>query len=172
MKLLISLLRIIIAAYLAALTIVGLILFSQKQQGVRYPNIGGYSYYVVEDDKLLPEYPRSTFVVLKSDVYYTFDEGDYVLLKEGKVNRLRYVVQKDLDEMNVDQFVAGYTNSDGLDVNETITAQKSNVLATSYYHSSWLTLCYQILTNWMVILILIIILILSSNVTFKRFELN
>ena len=170
MKLIISLLRIIVAMYIAVLVIVGLLLYSQKRSGSRYPNISGYSYYIVEDNKLQPEYPKSTFVVLKSDVYYTFDEGDYVLVKEGKVNRLRKVIQKDLDEMHVDQFVGGYT----YDINETenIAALKSDVLAKSIYHSSWLTLCYQIFTNWIVILILIVFLVLSSSISFKRFELE
>ena len=170
MKLLVSLLRIIIAVYISALVIIGLLLYSQKKAGSKYPNISGYSYYIVEDNKLLPDYPKSTFVLLKSDVYYNFDEDDYVLVKEGQINRLRKVIQKDLDEMHVDQFVAGYTN----DTNETenITAFKSNVLAVSIYHSEWLTLCYQIFTNWIVILILIVFLVLSSSVSFKRFELQ
>ena len=99
MKVLISLVRIIIAIYLSAFIIVSLLLYSQKKAGNSYPNIAGYSYYVVEDDRLLPEYPKDTFVVVYNGPdTYNFNENDFVLLKEKELTTLRKVVQKHLDE--------------------------------------------------------------------------
>ena len=122
MKFIINILRFIIAFYLAALAIVTMIFYSNKKYNSGYPDVRGYSYYVIEDDKLESvNMPRDTFVVLQTE------KNNYTA--------------------------------------------KMDVIAKYYYHHPTLTLCYKIFTNWIAILIMLLFLILSPSLTYKRFEL-
>lgn len=170
MKFIINILRFIIAFYLAALAIVTMIFYSNKKYNSGYPDVRGYSYYVIEDDKLESvNMPRDTFVVLQTEKNnYTAKEGDYVFYKDGEVFRLMQVKQENASDKELDSYLVGYPDSDE---SEYMKVKKMDVIAKYYYHHPTLTLCYKIFTNWIAILIMLLFLILSPSLTYKRFEL-
>ena len=169
MKFIVNLIRVIISIYLTALIFVALIFFSSEKYKSGYPSIKGYSFYIVEDDKLEPDIQKDSFVIIKKEEDgYTAKEGEYVLYKNGDSYTMKQVKKENPDEYTLDEYVIAYPKDD---VSDYENIKKMDVIAKYYYHSSTLSICYKILTNWFVILILIIILVLSPSLTYKRFEL-
>ena len=169
MKVIINLLRFIVALYVGFLAIAYMIILSDKGAGHAYSSIRGYSFYYVEDRSLEPDIPKNTFLLLKSEErQYSIKEGDYVLYVEEGKTLLKKVMKENVSDVVLDEYVVGYPGDDEIDYT---TVKKSSVLFKSIYHSEWLTLCYQIFTNWIVVLILVLFLVLSPSLTYKRFEL-
>ncbi len=170
MRLIVNIIRTIISIYLCAVILVWSLFFTSKKSNGPYPSIAGYTYYVVDDYRSEPELPKGTVMVLKKDEdTYTAKEGDYVLFKNGDLYELKKVMSLDASEDALDEYLVGYVTENEADYT---TVKKMNVIANSYYHNSVLTIAYHILTNWFVILLLLIFLVLSPNLTYKRFELD
>lgn len=169
MKFIVNLIRVIISIYLTVLIFVALFFFSSEKYQSGYPSIKGYSFYIVKDDKLEPDIPKESFVVIKKEENgYTGKEGEYILYKEDDLYKMKQIKKENPDEYTLDEYVIAYPKDD---VGDYQTIKKMDVIAKYYYHNPTLSICYKILTNWFVILVLIIILVLSPSLTYKRFEL-
>ena len=170
MKLIINLLRILIGFYITALIFVMLAFYTSKKYNQEYPSVSGYSYYVVDDYHLESlGMPKGTFVIIKKDTTgYNAKEGDLVLYRDGELYKLVQIKQENASDMEIDTYLVGYPDSTEL---EYVKLKKKDVISEYYYHSSILTLCYKIFTNWMTLLILILFLFLSPSLIYKRFEL-
>ena len=164
MKFIINLLRFIIALYVGLFFIIAAYFYSNKKYYNTYPNVGGYAYYIVEDDKLEPDIPNGTFVVLKREDSFSGQVGEYILFENSGLYRIEQIKENDLME----EYIVGFTNDDK---SEYLTIKKNDMLYKVYYHSTTLTTVYKILSNWIVLLILILFLVLSPSLTYKRFEL-
>jgi hypothetical protein len=169
MKILINIIRFIIAIYVGFLAIVYMMSLADKSNGKAYSTIRGYSYYYVDSNKYEPDIPKKTLLILKSEEsQYTVTEGDYVLFVKGDSVVLKKVMKLNASDTALDEYLVGYPNEEE---SYYTTVKKSDVLFKSIYFSDWLSICYQIFTNWIVVLILVIFLVLSPSLTYKRFEL-
>jgi hypothetical protein len=168
MKLLVNILRILIGLYMSILILVWAVFFTAKKFDYDYPSINGYSYYVVDTDNLEPEIPNETFLIIKiEDKEYTAKEGDFVLFQDGEILRLKQVKKENASEMNQDEYVVGFLNETEENYQNLL---KKNVIAKAHYHNSVITLVYKILTNWMVILVLLIFEVLSPTLFGKAID--
>ncbi len=158
MKLLVNILRILIGLYMSILILVWAVFFTAKKFDYDYPSINGYSYYVVDTDNLEPEI---------EDKEYTAKEGDFVLFQDGEILRLKQVKKENASEMNQDEYVVGFLNETEENYQNLL---KKNVIAKAHYHNSVITLVYKILTNWMVILVLLIFEVLSPTLFGKAID--
>ena len=153
---------------MSILILVWAVFYTAKKFDYDYPSIGGYSYYVVDTDKLEPEIPNETFLIIRvEDKQYTAKEGDFVLFEDGEILRLKKVIRENVSEMNQDEYVVGFVNDTEADYQNLL---KQKVIAKAYYHSASTTLLYKIFTNWMVILVLFIFEVLSPTLIGKAIE--
>ena len=168
MKVIINFIRLIIALYLGALATIGMIFISDKTLEKSYPSIFGYSFYLVDNRYLEPEIPKSTlYVLIKESDQYSAQAGEYVLYKDSGQTMFKKIMESTGNEA-MDEYLVGYPSDDP---SSYTTVKKKAILFKGFYHSNWLSVCYSIFTNWIVIIVLFLFLILSPNMTYKRFEL-
>lgn len=160
MKFIIKLLRLIIILILAVVATIIILNSMQSKSKMTYINLEGYALFVVDDDYLKPEFESGDVLLLQNDQEYTATVGDYIFIYDEGMNRVKRITADVGDSYKI-----SYTNND-----DEKLIKKNEVLAKVVYHSEWLTLTYAIITNWIVILGLIVFLVLSPTMLFKRYD--
>lgn len=159
MRLIVNTLRFIIFLYLAILLVVSVIFFANRKIYHKlFTEFYGYSYTIVDNDYLVPEMKKGTFVILKQT-----DEvnvGDYVYYHGEEDYEFKKITSADEEKLHTN-----YVNYD-----EDSEIERTQVLASAYYYSPNLTVVYTIFTHPITIIVLIIFLILSPNLVYKRYD--
>ena len=133
-----------------------------KRGNKKYVNIRGISYVVVDNDYLSPDIPSSTVVLLKKASIDEVNEGEFALVYDGGVAKLKKIIKKDDATGTV---LTGYVS----DTEKTVV-NNSDILAKKIYSGVFFSIMFHIFTNPIVIILLLLFLFFSDKWSYKRFE--
>ena len=94
MRVVIKILKLVTIIYLFTLGLIALIFYMDKRGNKKYVNIRGISYVVVDNDYLSPDIPSSTVVLLKKASIDEVNEGEFALVYDGGVAKLKKIIKK------------------------------------------------------------------------------
>jgi hypothetical protein len=160
MKVLLSLLKGIIAVYLVAICLIYGYYFTQKElYDVEFPFLQDYSYYKILDDEYEPDYQKGDFVFVKKG--YDVKEDDYVIYLENKnIVRFQKIVSKN---------GALLTLKNPNSKTEQTTIDMKNVLAVAVYENDLLSLILKLITEPVAIIVIFVISVLLPEVKYRKF---
>lgn len=160
MKVLLALLKGIIAVYLILIGLIGAYTFTQKElyENV-FPFIQDYAYYKIENDEYEPDFQKNDYVIVKKgdDV----KENDYIIYIENK-NIIRF---KKVTSKNGSLLILKNPNSE-----EQETIDLKNVLAVSTHESDLVSFLLRWLTEPVIVIIIFVIAVLLPEVKYRRID--
>ena len=161
MKILLALLKGIIAIYLVAVCLIFAYMFAQKElYGEVFPFIQDYAYFKIEDDSYEPDYQKNDYVFVKKG--YDVKENDYVIYLENKnIVRFKKIISKNGAILTLNK-----PNSD----EEQTIIDMQDVLAVNVYENDLLSTILKWLTEPVMIIIIFVISVLLPEVKYRDYD--
>ena len=161
MKVLLSLIKAIIAIYLVLIGLIYAYIFTQKElYGEAFPFLLDYSYYKILDEQYEPDFQKNDFVFVKKG--YDVKENDYVIYLENKnIVRFKKIISK-----NGALLTLKNPNSQ----EEQTTIDMQDVLAISTYENDLVSLLLKWLTEPVIVIVIFVIAVLLPEVKYRDFD--
>lgn len=161
MKVLLSLIKAIIAIYLVLIGLIYAYFFTQKElYEEAFPFILDYSYYKILDEQYEPDFQKNDFVFVKKG--YDVKENDYVIYLENKnIVRFKKIISKNGALLTL-------KNPNSQEQQTTIDMQ--DVLAISTYENDLVSLLLKWLTEPVIVIVIFVIAVLLPEVKYRDFD--
>lgn len=144
MKNILNFIRIVIIIYLICITIIFVSMFTQKKINKNeFPTLMGYSYMKIDSD-IYSDIKKDNIIILKKSK--NVSENDYVAYKYNDVVKLGKIVKTDKYKV--------YINDDNGVLKE---YDLENIYGKMIYNNDTFSKVMNILTNWIVLVILLFI---------------
>lgn len=161
MKVLLTLLKAIIAIYLVTILLLTAFFLTYKElYDNPFPLLFDYSYYKVETEEYTPDYEKNDFIIVKKSDEVS--QGDYVVYVEKKdIVRFRKVVSKN-------GALVTLKNPNSKD--DEVTIDRKDIIAVSTYHSDFLSLLLTWLTEPVVVIAIFVVAVLLPEVQYRDYD--
>lgn len=156
MKNILNVIRILIIIYLVAFTAIMVSMYTKRKvYNDMFPTVLGYTYIKVDTDIYEPDIKKNNIIILKETK--AVDVNDYVVYKYTNTTKLGKVEK--VDKYNI------YVKDDNGVLNE---YNLQNVYGKMIYNNDTFSKVMNILTNWIVLVILLFVGTLLPELIFNN----
>lgn len=161
MKVLLALLKGIIAIYLVLVIVIFAYFYVQKEvYAVEFPFLFEYSYYKIPSDSYEPDYEKNDYVFIKEG--NDAEVGDYIIYLENK-NIVRF--EKIIEKNNSIITIKNTSNN-----NENKIMDLNDVVGIADYENRLISLILSWLTEPVIIIIIFVISVLLPEVKYRDYD--
>lgn len=151
--------RIIVITYLVIILIIfAFFLTQEKLYEISLPSIKGYSYIHYQNNHLEPNINDNEFVLIQKTS--NIDTGDYVVYIKNDIKKIKKVISRD-------KYILEISYIDGT---EKETLKLDDAFGKVIYQNKVISDILNVITNYVVIIIMIVYASLIPSLTYKRYS--